>query len=259
MRATAVGLLLLTIFVAGYHGQQKHPQPSNIQKASQRYPTKTVAPIAQIAATKQEKSTCQKTKGYLRKAFGPEYLATWILVVAAGIGIAFTVLTVRTLRRQILLEQRPKIYVRNFYFDEPKAVGGLAVATGPQSGSLLGGQFYVANCGGSDAHIQEWYCRVLNGSILPMKRPYEGEGGIKSKRTVSPGESFPYTFNRSNEPLSSKELGQLASGGRVLYVMGWIEYTDDLKIRRRTAFCRRYDFGFMRFVPVGNRDYEHSD
>ncbi len=44
-----------------------------------------------------------------------------------------------------------------------------------------------------------------------------------------------------------------------IYVMGWIDYTDESGIPRRTVFCRKYHFDERRFVPVKNPDYERED
>ena len=39
-----------------------------------------------------------------------------------------------------------------------------------------------------------------------------------------------------------------------LYVLGWVDYTDDAGNLRRTSFCRMFVRG--RFVPVNDPDYE---
>jgi hypothetical protein len=47
-----------------------------------------------------------------------------------------------------------------------------------------------------------------------------------------------------------------------LYVMGWIAYSDDLKIPRRTAFCceNRVASGSKgRFCIVDDNDYAHKE
>jgi len=53
-----------------------------------------------------------------------------------------------------------------------------------------------------------------------------------------------------------------AAGWR-LYVMGWIEYTDDSNNQRRTTFCREYrqisNSPKSRFFPVDDPDYEHEE
>lgn len=41
--------------------------------------------------------------------------------------------------------------------------------------------------------------------------------------------------------------------------LGYVEYTDQTGMARRTAFLREYDFGSRRFVPVQHHDYEYQD
>jgi hypothetical protein len=59
------------------------------------------------------------------------------------------------------------------------------------------------------------------------------------------------------------EGGETAAYGMLaplyIYVMGWISYVDANKTPRRTVFCRRYNKGLKRFVPVENPDYERDD
>ena len=45
------------------------------------------------------------------------------------------------------------------------------------------------------------------------------------------------------------------------YVLGWVEYADDLGNLRRTAFCRLWDPSFNRFRGFTEKDpdYEYSD
>ena len=89
-----------------------------------------------------------------------------------------TVATEKTL----VLTQRPQIVVRNFYFSEPKAVGGVyRVPKEIEAGSFGGGQFYIVNRGGTQARIQEIFGTVYIARTLPMKRPYEGLEGFDGK------------------------------------------------------------------------------
>ena len=98
-----------------------------------------------------------------------------------------------------------------------------------------------------------------------MERPYEGKSGNNFLGTfeLEPGESATGVF------ASEKPLGDEASHirsltrGCHLYVLGWIEYKDDRKIARRTAFCRLYRVAdnqlHPRFYPVDDPDYEHEE
>jgi hypothetical protein len=45
-----------------------------------------------------------------------------------------------------------------------------------------------------------------------------------------------------------------------LYVIGWIEYADELGVVRRTAFARQYIGDLFRFLPIqDDPDYESVD
>src|SRR2546422_34226 len=81
-------------------------------------------------------------------------------------------------RRTFVVTQRPKLIVRNVVVKQPKSVHGRDPYLF-EPGHPVIGQFYVANVGGSRAHIIESLCwvRALQGINLPMERPYEGEYG----------------------------------------------------------------------------------
>jgi hypothetical protein len=59
----------------------------------------------------------------------------------------------------------------------------------------------------------------------------------------------------------------LGQGAWRLYVMGWVEYGDDLGQVRRTSFCREFRpnivagrvSGTGRMHPVDDQDYERED
>jgi len=122
------------------------------------------------------------------------------------------------------------------------------------------GQFYIANSGGTDAHVREVDCRVwvdAEDGRLPMKRPYEGQVGTPMDKVLSPGQSMPWTFSRE-QALMHQGLN-IGTGATVLYVLGRIGYTDDLGIYRWTCFCRKYNPTTERFTPIDDPDYENAD
>lgn len=159
------------------------------------------------------------------------------------------------IRHARILQHRPRLHVRNVVVDEPKFKVGLPIR----------GQFYVSNTGGSNAHVVDSYCEVFwSQGGLPMKRPYEGKNGngaIADSPTISAGESARGRFESHAAFDSAMMLGNKSMISADIYVMGWIEYTDDISIRRRTAFCRRYEVRdeSRRFYPVSDPDYEHEE
>jgi hypothetical protein len=97
-----------------------------------------------------------------------------------------------------------------------------------------------------------------------MERPYEGQQieTIIPPIKLEPGQSLPVPFT-SRQAMGSEgdDIRTFAVGWR-LYVMGWINYSDDLNNLRRTAFCREYrqipGSSGGRFFPVDDPDYEHE-
>jgi hypothetical protein len=170
-----------------------------------------------------------------------------------------------TARKALLLQFRPKLIVRNFVVTPPIGDG--------LNGTLIfirnypvRGQFYVANVGGSPAKITESLCIVhwLRGP-LPMQRPYEGNNGnYPIMGTISAGGRATAIFESSATlDISHTELGSIEFPDLEplwhIWVMGWIEYADELGFGRRTAFCRRWDHRTNRFVVVDDPDYEHAE
>lgn len=134
-------------------------------------------------------------------------------------------------------------------------------------GYPIAGQFYVSNIGGSKAKIEESLCIVhWRRDQLPMRRPYEGmDGNNPVVGELEAGGRATGIFT-STEVLDINHLqivnpraGSPIFPEFVLYIMGWIEYSDDLGFVRRLAFCRRFDPGERRFVTMDNPDYEHAE
>ena len=156
-------------------------------------------------------------------------------------------------RMQFIADKRPKIRVRNIVV---RTNGGRPFF--PRE--FVSGQCYMANVGGTDAKITETLCEVFwtNGP-LPMERPYEGRDGLKSTAVLAAGQSSPLSF-QSDEPIDVFTASGIMTGvGAWIYVLGWVEYEDIQGVRRRTAFCRRYDHARGRFVEINDPDYEHEE
>lgn len=189
---------------------------------------------------------------------------TALLAAVSATQIVFLIRADQSTRRTLVLAQRPVLRIRNVVVDpsNPDLVPRVGIF---QEGHPVRGQFYVSNVGGTPAKIIGSYCTVYwNIRGLPLRRPYEGEpaNGAVPNVTIAPGQSIPALF------LSSEILGAGARtiGTQViravrLFVMGWIEYEDDIGQLRRMAFCREFKgdvWGDGHFYPVENSDYEHE-
>jgi len=249
------------VFILPIHGQEKSSKNSNERQDAenvkkQSTPTAPGIVVNQQTTNQYEGRSNDHPDGYFRRLISPGNLPNVGLFFVGIGGIIAALLTLRAIRQELVLTQRPRIYVRNLYFSE--ITGTHPISSGMQVGSSLIGQFYIVNNGGTAAHIREFYCDTRVEHYLPMKRPYEGKDGVKQRETILPGRSTPRTFSRI-QPLAESERVDIQQRRKDLYVLGWIEYVDDLKIRRRMSFCRKYDFGKQRFVRVKDPDYEHSD
>ena len=167
---------------------------------------------------------------------------------------------VRIAQQTLVHTQRPKIAVRTLYFSEMRSVGLPDSANGIRKGSFANGQLYIVNTGGTKASIEEIFCTpyIGEGANLPAKRPYEGNSGGKVAFSLVGGQSTPWTFALS-EPLTEDRADILNLRMTSFYILGWIDYRDDLGILRTTRFCRRYDTVKERFVAVDDIEYESAD
>ena len=193
----------------------------------------------------------------------------WVNFTLACIGLGGIIAaykTIKKLERQtkamedtFIQTQRPKINVRTFYFHEPTSNMG-QIPNGILAGSMLTGQFYIVNLGGTRATVKEIHYEffVTGEPHLPGKRPWEGKDGVKREIAFEAGQSEPFIFGRE-EPLSDGQAFAIFSGQRRLYLMGWIDYVDGLKISRTTRFCRLYDPTSYRFTVVNDPEYESAD
>jgi len=168
-------------------------------------------------------------------------------------------------QRMLVLTQRPKLRVRNVVVKYP-VPNHRPPFRMFEAGQPISGQFYVVNVGGTVARIAEGDCRVYwTQQGLPMERPYEGqviENPMPSIK-LEAGQStlIPFHSRQAVGP-EGDDIRTFAAGWR-LYVMGWIEYSDDLNNPRRTTFCREYrqvlHSSAGHFLPVDDPDYEHEE
>jgi hypothetical protein len=171
----------------------------------------------------------------------------------------------KDMKATIALAHRPKLHIHNVVVRQPRPVHA------PQPmifapGLFVGGQFYVVNVGGRPAKITDSHCIVYwTNEGLAMQRPYEGKEPNQVtclSGTLQPGETITGIFQSENPMGPEGNNIRSCNANWRIYVMGWIEYTDDFEVKRRTAFCREYQIrreGGGRFYPVEDPDYERED
>ena len=162
-------------------------------------------------------------------------------------------------REEFVSSHRPHLRVRNVVVHKQSSPGFHAEIFAPRR--LVMGQIYITNIGDTAATVMDAHCEVfITTTNLPMERPYEGKDGNSSFRSrIESGASVPLPFSSESE-ISTQQSDDIQSGGNHLaYVLGWIEYSDDRSVARRTAFCRLYDFETGRFSVIDDADYEHEE
>jgi hypothetical protein len=201
-------------------------------------------------------------------AFSTVVIAAFTVVLAI-VGYAQARLIRKSIdlaRDELVANYRPRLRVRNIVITPTNEANtrelGIFHPNMPVSG-----QFYVVNVGGSAATITQSRCIVFwNDGGLPMKRPYEGATGDNQvpRIKLEPGQSTLGLF-MSEDALDQRAntIGTNVIHALHLFVMGWIEYTDDRQIKRRTSFCREFEkrggFAEGRFYAVNDPDYEHEE
>jgi hypothetical protein len=101
-----------------------------------------------------------------------------------------------------------------------------------------------------------------------MDRPYEGDAGnnFLGHPILQPGEHAIGIFNTLQPGSTAKVMGYqapdvLRGNDWRIWVMGWIEFVDDLTIPRRVVFCREWiadGIGDGLLKPVDDRDYDRD-
>jgi hypothetical protein len=162
-------------------------------------------------------------------------------------------------RQSLVLAQRPKVIVRNVSVST-KDGERISPSQVPQGFDRV--QFYVSNVGGVVARTTRWHGEVFIGERLPMDSPYEGKAGTEANISLPPGVAHQLEFTTAIADKTWLEFNKKETmnfGERFLWIIGWVEYVDELGNTRRTAFCRRWEIYSLRFVPVEDSEYEHAD
>jgi hypothetical protein len=240
--------------------------------------------------------TAESRSPTVGQAFAPPTWSNWALAFFALVASVIALLTLRAISKQaeianeslraemtaaeaakasadaakaqaelslktLVLAQRPKLIVRNVVV---KPLGITPELSTPifQPGHSVEGEFQVVNVGGTPATIFQSGCWVFwNQVALPLHRPYDYLSPNNPARGVlQPGTAVVGSF-MSDKPMDQHAAEIWQAGNQwSLYVMGWVEYRDDLGSVRRTSFCRRYDVHRgRRFFSVDDPDYEHAD
>lgn len=169
---------------------------------------------------------------------------------------------IELVRSEFHSTHRPRLRVRNIVFDQTDE--SIDEATGI---SEIFGYVYVTNVGETEAKLADAGCWAELHRTLPMSPEHmERPPNILNKDIIAPGETIRFRFRKSYGSQGDGfgmalyiAMRKQSTDPTNLYVLGWIGYTDNLKILRATAFCRIFDKKIMRFKAVDDPDYEYED
>lgn len=197
----------------------------------------------------------------------------WVLVRQTSIldrGLAETRTATVLTRKSLVLTQRPRLTIRNIVLDEPNYSLRFLAPTSKDPtfmpGEVIKGNLSLANTGNGEAIIRNTYFRIAHWGEperLPMRWPYDADkGGILCPDGIElhPGQATECSFSGIGPSIDQiTHAGDPDSGKLNMYVLGRVEYADELGLIRRMVFCRRYHRGFDKFVRVRDPDYENAD
>ena len=155
-------------------------------------------------------------------------------------------------RQTLILNQPPRLKVRSVEVRPRPYSTGEPFNVFPLD-TTIECRFLVRNTGGSRATVL--YSAVTlfvipHSEPLPMISPLTGatpNDPIIPNIQLKPGE---FTFGIFVRRTDQEETASVKD----LYVLGWVDYVDDVGNLRHTNFCRMFVRG--RFVPVNDPDYE---
>ena len=187
---------------------------------------------------------------------------TLCLVIVGGIQIFIYRKQAEYMRVTNAVAHRPKLNIKFMSLTKP----ALSAA------STMEGSFLVFNIGQSDTTLRRTYSEVVIAPRLPASYSSGDIQMLPDQLRIAPGDRcilrFPsgavkeFTTENYIPLASSRHLirsGQPDPDGMKLFLIGWIEYSDDAGKTRRFGFCRRYNWVTERFDRESDPDYEYGD
>lgn len=209
----------------------------------------------------------------MARAFNPESLPNWALVLVGTVGSTIAVWTLILLQRyteatertveftrqSLILSQRPRIEVRRIVINADIVDGLLNFANVNQIPEEVTGTFEIVNTGSTTARVVAMECRVFLWEQIPAAISRTPLDFIRIEPIkLLPGVYGTRTFRGSIAALDIY-IAHGENRSLCVYIVGLVGYEDELGNYRSTSFCRRMDQAFGRLVKTNDPDYEHAD
>lgn len=150
-------------------------------------------------------------------------------------------------REEFIATHRPRILVHSFHYSSEGA-------------DKIGAMFSYVNTGASAATVEAIAGQIAEVFEIPSRAPSIGPQKLVGKKLAG-GEEAMFTISSS---LTHKQMvidgERKRRGHSYLFAVctGYVAYSDELGIRRKTGFCRRYDPDTRSWLRVENSDYEYA-
>jgi hypothetical protein len=166
------------------------------------------------------------------------------VAAAAKLSADATASAATTAKAALINHARPRVVARRLTLYPPK----------PGQKVLV--RVELANKGASVARIAEYWCELIVSQAMPAWYP-----STEPFRSVPPLVAGQFTVldATTDQPITEKEFFKLQSGDLSVFLVGQINYADEVGTMRQTGFARGYDAKLGRFVPLGDPDYEFID
>jgi hypothetical protein len=238
--------------------EQQNPPNYSPNYGSGMVPADRVNIPKPLPHEKDTNSSARQRKEQYEKSLFSRFWEDPTAVVTLGLVVATCLLACSSLfqawlfRKELILTQRPKMRVRNIIITNPIDMG-----------KPIEGRLTIVNVGGTPAkkiNVGCWARRELKGKHRwSGEKPYkENDPNYRIDIRLTSGDPHVLEFRDEGTLIgekSFKDTGPLDS----VYVMGYVEYVDDIGTPRRTGFCRRYRKSKDRFFAVDDPDYEYED
>jgi hypothetical protein len=153
-------------------------------------------------------------------------------------------------RLQFIATHRPRIMVHSFEYSS-------------EDGERIGAFFRYVNTGTSTATIVGIAGQITEVFDMPSQATSIGPEcrvDPEDEKLVG-GEEAVHTVSSSilhSQMVVDSELKHRGHSYLFAICIGYVAYTDDLGVRRKTGFCRRYDPSTRSWLKMENSDYEYA-
>ena len=195
-------------------------------------------------------------------------IAEGLMALFSVMLVIFSGMQVRVMRHMHCSTHRPRLRVRNISVVDVEDL----LEKGPEAEHQP--EFDVVNVGGTTAYLTSYDCQIVLAD-QQTKRPHEVSQRLhihnessKGVHKIAAGETLHLSV-LATQSYTREDIARftfhvpvdVTDKGNNLeaYAQGVLVYSDPIKLKRKTAFFRRYDRTAKRFDHTGDSEKEYED